>query len=56
MWTAFWNFLAYLFKAIFNFMPFIGLWFNKLLITVAFIAFFIWLWYMSRQKEVEKFD
>jgi hypothetical protein len=52
----FWNFLANFFQAIFSVMPFVGLWFNKLLLTIAFIAFFTWLWYMSKQNEVEKFD
>jgi len=53
---AFWNFIAKFFEAIFSVMPWIGLWFNKLLITIGFIAFFLWVRYMSRQKETEKFD
>jgi hypothetical protein len=31
-------------------------WFNKLLIVIGFLAFFIWVSYMSKQKEIEKFD
>jgi hypothetical protein len=56
MWSAFWNFIGKMFEAIFSILPAMGLWFNKLLIVVAFIAFIIWLNYMSKQKEVEKFD
>ena len=56
MWSAIWHFIAKIFQAIFHFMPFMGLWFNKVLIVIGFIAFFIWLWYMSKQREVEKFD
>jgi hypothetical protein len=56
MWSAFWNFIGDIFEAIFSLLPAMGLWFNKLLIVVAFIAFFIWLNYMRKQKEVEKFD
>jgi hypothetical protein len=56
MWSAFWNFIGDVFQAVFSLMPAMGLWFNKLLIVIAFIAFFIWLNYMSKQKEVEKFD
>jgi hypothetical protein len=56
MWSAFWNFIAKMFQAIFSLLPSMGLWFNKLLMIVALIAFIIWLNYMSKQKEVEKFD
>ena len=51
-----WKFLAAFFEAIFSVMPWIGLWFNKLLIVIGFVAFFGWVWYMSRQNEIEKFD
>jgi hypothetical protein len=53
---GFWNFLAKFFEAIFSVMTMIGPWFNKLLIVIGFVAFFLWVGYMSRQKETEKFD
>mgnify|MGYP006908205215 CR=1 FL=1 len=53
---GFWYFLQSFFEAIFKVVPFFGLWFNKFLIVIGFIAFFLWLNYMSKQKEVEKFD
>jgi len=53
---AFWNFLAKIFEAIFSVMSVIGSGFNKLLILIGFIAFFGWVWYMTQQKETEKFD
>ena len=56
MWTSFWTFLAKVFQAIFKLIPSIGLWFNKTMIVIGFVAFVIWLWYMSRQNETEKFD
>jgi hypothetical protein len=56
MWSDIWNFIGKMFQAVFSLLPSMGLWFNKLLIVVAFIAFFLWLNYMSKQKEVEKFD
>lgn len=54
--TAFWYLIADIFQAIFKIMPWIGLWFNKLLIVIGFIAFFSWIAYMSKQKEVTKWD
>ena len=33
-----------------------GYGFNMLLIAIGFIAFFSWVWYMSKQKEVTKWD
>jgi hypothetical protein len=54
--NSFWNFIAKFFEAIFGVMDMVSPWFNKLLITIGFIAFFIWIWYMSKQNEVEKFD
>ena len=56
MWSAFWNFIASMFNAVFSIMPAMGLWFNKLIMVVGAIALVIWLNYMSKQKEVEKFD
>ena len=53
---GFWNLIAKFFEAIFSVMPWIGLWFNKLLIVIGFVSFFLWVGYMSRQKETEKFD
>ena len=53
---GFWNFLAKFFEAIFSVMNWMGPWFNKLLIVIGFVAFFLWVGYMSRQKETEKFD
>ena len=52
----FWNGLAAFFQFIFKIMDWMSPWFNKLLIIIGFVSFFIWLWYMSKQKEVEKFD
>lgn len=54
--TGFWNFLGEFFTAIFKLVPFFGLWFNKLLIVIGFIAFFSWLNYMRKNKEVEDFN
>lgn len=54
--TGFWYFLGDMFESIFKVVPFFGLWFNKLLIVLGFIAYFFWLRYMSKQNEVEKFD
>ena len=54
--AGFWLFIAAIFQAVFHVMPWIGLWFNKLLIAIGFIAFFSWVAYMSKQKEVEKWD
>jgi len=56
MWSAFWGFIAKMFQAIFSLLPSMGLWFNKLIMVVGAIALIIWLNYMSKQKEVEKFD
>lgn len=53
---AFWNFIAKVFEAIFSVMPWIGLWFNKLLIAIGFVSFILWVGYMSRQQEIEKLD
>ena len=53
---AFWKFLASIFQAIFKVMAGIGWGFNLLLIIIGFIAFFAWIWYMTRQKEVTKWD
>jgi hypothetical protein len=53
---GFWHFIATCFQAIFSLMNHMSPWFNKLLIAIGFIAFFIWLRYMSKQKEIEKFD
>lgn len=53
---GFWFFLRDFFEGIFKLVPFFGLWFNKFLIVIGFIAFFAWLWYMSKQKETETFD
>ena len=54
--TAFWNFLGDLFTGFFRFVPFFGLWMNKLLIVIGFIAFVLWLRYMAKNKEVTKWD
>ena len=54
--SGFWYFLGDLFEAIFKVVPFFGLWINKLLIVVGFIAFVGWLRYMSKNKEVTKWD
>lgn len=54
--TGFWLFLGDLFQAIFKVVPFFGLWMNKLLIVIGFIAFFGWLRYMIQHKEVTKWD
>ena len=53
---AFWHFIERFFQGIFKFVPFFGLWFNKMMIVIGFIAFILWLNYMSKQKEEQKFD
>jgi hypothetical protein len=52
----FWNSIGWCFEQIFKLMPWMGMWFNKLLIIIGFVSFFGWLWYSSQHKEVEKFD
>lgn len=52
--SGFWYFLGDLFQSIFKVVPFFGLWFNKLLIVIGFIAFFSWLAYMRRHPDAEK--
>jgi len=52
---GFWNFIAKFFEAIFGVMNSMSPWFNKLLIAIGFIAFILWIRYMSKQKETEKF-
>ncbi len=54
--TGFWYFIGDIFEAIFTIVPFFGLWLNKALIVVGFVAFFGWLWYMNKHKEVTKWD
>jgi len=54
--SGFWNFIGGIFQAIFKFMAAIGWGFNLLLIVIGFVAFFGWLAYMSKQKEVTKWD
>jgi hypothetical protein len=52
--SAIWYLLGELFTAIFSIVPFFGLWFNKLLILIGFVAFFLWLRYMAlHSKEPE---
>jgi hypothetical protein len=53
---AVWHFIGSFFEGIFEAVPFIGLWFNKLLIAIGSVAFVIWLVYMSKQEEEQKFD
>ena len=54
--TGFWNFLGAFFQGIFKLVPFFGLFLNKVLIVVGFIAFFYWLSQMAKDKEVTKWD
>lgn len=54
--AGFWYLLADIFQAIFRVMQWIGPVFNGLLIAIGFIAFFSWIAYMSKQKEVTKWD
>jgi hypothetical protein len=54
--SGFWYFLGDLFEGIFKAVPFFGLWYNKLMIVIGFIAFFGWLRYMAQNKEVTKWD
>jgi hypothetical protein len=51
-----WYFLRDVFEGIFKIVPFLGLFFNKLLIAIGFCAFFGWMWYMNKNKSVEKID
>jgi hypothetical protein len=53
---AIWYFIGDLFRLIFLVVPFFGLWLNKALIVIGFIAFFLWCRYMAQNKTVEKFD
>jgi hypothetical protein len=53
---AIWYLIGDFFRLTFTVVPFFGLWFNKLLIAIGFIAFLGWLWYMNKHKTVEKFD
>ena len=56
MWKSFWNAIGDFFQFIFGIMNAVSPWWNKLLIVIGFGAFFIWLWYMNKHKDVEKFD
>lgn len=51
-----WYFLRDVFEGLFKIVPFMGLFFNKLLIAIGFGAFFAWMWYMNKHKSVEKID
>ena len=51
-----WYWIGDFFRFIFSVVPFFGLWLNKALIVVGFIAFVLWLRYMKDHKTVEKFD
>jgi hypothetical protein len=53
---AVWYFIGDLFQGIFKIVPFFGLFLNKVLIVIGFIAFFLWLRYMSQNKEVTNWD
>jgi hypothetical protein len=53
---AIWYFIGDVFNGIFQIVPFFGLWFNKALIVIGFIAFILWVRYMTKHKTVEKFD
>jgi hypothetical protein len=54
--TGFWYCLRDAFEALFTIVPTLGLFINKLLIAIGFVAFFAWMNYMSKHKSVEKFD
>ena len=54
--TGFWFFLRDAFQALFSIVPTLGLFVNKMLIAIGFIAFFAWMNYMTKNKSVEKFD
>ncbi len=56
MWTSFWNAIGNFFQFIFEIMNAVSPWWNKLLIVIGFVAFFIWLNYMNKHKDMEKFD
>jgi hypothetical protein len=51
-----WYFIGDLFRLIFSVVPFFGLWINKLLIVVGFVAIVYWMNYMKNHKTVEKWD
>ena len=53
---AIWYLIGDFFSLMFKVVPFFGLWFNKALIVIGFVAFILWLRYMSQHKTVEKFD
>lgn len=54
--TGFWYFLRDVFEGLFTIVPTLGLFLNKLLIAIGFFAFFGWMWYSGKNKNVEKFD
>ncbi len=56
MWSSIWNAIASFFQFIFKIMNAVSPFWNKMLIFIGFFAFFTWLWYMSKHKDVEKFD
>jgi len=56
MWTSIWNAIAAFFQFIFGIMNAVSPFWNKMLIVIGFVAFFIWLSYMAKHKDVEKFD
>lgn len=53
---AIWYSIGDFFSLTFTVVPFFGLWFNKALIVIGFIAFFLWLRHMDKNRTVEKFD
>jgi hypothetical protein len=56
MWSSIWNAIGNFFQFLFSIMDAVSPFWNKLLIVIGFVAFFIWLNYMNKHKDVEKFD
>jgi hypothetical protein len=52
----FWYLIGDIFRFIFTTVPFFGMFINKLLIVVGFVAICYWLNYMKNHKTVEKWD
>ncbi len=51
-----WYSIADFFRLCFSVVPFFGIWLNKFLILVGFVAVCYWLNYMKNHKTVEKWD
>jgi hypothetical protein len=53
---AIWYLIGDFFRIVFTVVPFFGLWFNKVLMVIGFVAFVLWLRHMKNHQIEEKFD